>query len=151
MPEPLIRRAVPGDCTALAELSGELGYPVDADGMRSRILALAGMSSECVLVAEDPSDGRVVGWLHAGVRRTLETGPRCEILGLVVTELARGTGAGSALLRGAEQWGAAAGAPEMLVRSQSKRTEAHNFYRRRGYRDLKIQNVFLKTLKPNPE
>lgn len=151
MAAPVIRDAGPADAAALAELSGELGYPALEQAIRDRLEALGGMPLERVLAAEDSASGRVVGWLHVGVRIALESGPRGEILGLVVSDRARGSGVGSALLKEAEEWTLSTGHGEMLVRSQSKRTEAHNFYRRRGYRDLKTQNVFIKRLKPTPE
>jgi hypothetical protein len=37
---PILRRALPGDAAALAELSGELGYPAEPDEIERRLAAL---------------------------------------------------------------------------------------------------------------
>lgn len=144
----VIRRAVPADAERLAALSSELGYPVTADEMGRRLAALLGRDSDIVLVAElEP--GQVVGWVHGSEQRLLESGRRCELLGLVVDAHQRGRGVGRRLVDGVEEWARARGLEQMAVRSNVSRTESHPFYARLGYARVKTQHAYRKRLGPS--
>jgi GNAT superfamily N-acetyltransferase len=141
----VIRRAVPADAEQLAALSSELGYPVTADEMGRRLVALLGRDSDIVLVAE-LGPGQVVGWVHGSEQRLLESGRRCELLGLVVDANQRGRGVGRRLVDGVEEWARARGLEQMAVRSNVSRTESHPFYERLGYARVKTQHAYRKRL-----
>lgn len=140
-----IRPAVDGDVAALADLSGQLGYPAGVDVMRERLSGARAARIGEVFVAVDAS-GAIVGWTHVVPRLQLEEAPFAELAGLVVADGARSGGVGASLLHAAEQWAAANGFVHMRVRSNVVRERAHRFYLREGYRERKRQVVFDKAL-----
>jgi len=142
-----VRRAVPADASALATLSGQLGYPVAADALAARLERLLARADQTVLVA-CAGDGRVVGWIHGGERDLLESDRHCEILGLVVDETFRRHGSGRQLVAALERWAAGRGLGTMSVRSNIARAESHPFYERLGYARTKTQHVYRRPLPP---
>ena len=140
-----IRRAKSADAPRLAELSGQLGYPVTAAQMRKRLLGIKPPSQHAVFVAESPKDG-VIGWVHVSRQPLLEVEIRAEINGLVVAEGQRSLGAGARLLAAAEDWARNHGCKGMSVRSNVIRERAHQFYERNGYEHYKTQKSFRKPL-----
>jgi GNAT superfamily N-acetyltransferase len=141
----LIRTATADDAPCLAELSGMLGYPVSSEAMRLRLERLLGEDGEIVLVAEQPP-GTVVGWLHGSEQELLESGARCEILGLVVDEVHRRQGIGRALVAAVEAWALQRGLQQVAVRSNIARIESHGFYEHLGYIRTKTQHAYRKAL-----
>jgi GNAT superfamily N-acetyltransferase len=139
----VVRPAAAPDAARLAALSGELGYPVDADAMSARLARLAASDRDAVLVAELPGAG-VVGWIHAAEQELLESGRRCEILGLVVGVAVRRAGAGRALVAAVDTWAAGRGLREITVRSNVARAESHPFYERLGFIRHKTQHVYRR-------
>ncbi|HZP67391.1 MAG TPA: GNAT family N-acetyltransferase [Rudaea sp.] len=144
MSEVVIRHAALDDAPALAELSGELGYPATPDEMRQRLPALLGATAT-VFVAE--AEGRVVGWIGVNLEPALTHAPSAIINGLVVAADRRGSRVGAQLLAAAEAWAAAAGVDDIRVRSNVSRERAHRFYLREGYVERKRQAVFGKLLR----
>lgn len=139
-----IRAAAPADAGSLARLSGELGYPADAETIARRLQDVVKNRAGAVMVAE--VDGQVAGWAHVLPQRRLEHDANAELAGLVVDESARGAGIGRALLRAAEAWAGEHGYPELVVRSNVIRERAHRFYLREGYAEKKRQVVFVKKM-----
>lgn len=142
-----IRPAGLSDAVDLARLTTELGYPTSTDDMRSRLEALLPRDSQYIAVAESARE--VVGWIAVEHRVVLESGARAEIVGLVVTETARRSGAGSALVRNGEEWARQRGHRVINVRSNVARREAHPFYERLGYVRTKTQHAYRKDLAPD--
>src|SRR5215831_2760936 len=70
------RPMAPDDLADVSRLSGELGYPLDAEEARRRFDALS-PRKHGLYVAED--DGRVVGWIHVSVEETLTDEPKSLI------------------------------------------------------------------------
>ncbi len=141
----LIAREIrPADAAAAARLSGELGYPASSEEMRRRIDSLARMPDHAIYVA--CISGEVVGWIHVHVSHHLQSEPRAEIGGLVVSSEARGGGIGRRLVAVAEEWARQQGLKSILVRSRATREDAHRFYVREGYRQTKTSAVFTKSL-----
>ncbi len=139
-----IRQIELADAESAGELSGHLGYPASADVMRRRIEALAGRTDHVVFVAT--LDGSVVGWIDVGLVQHLQGEPYGEIGGLVVSTGHRSLGIGKQLVARAEAWVREQGVPQMLVRSQIKREDAHRFYLREGYARTKTSAVFTKSI-----
>ena len=128
----LVREATSGDAAALGHLVGELGYPAPTTEMPSRLQALEGSSHAVVLVAE--LAGEVVGLATAHVFATIHSAtPAAWLTALVVSETARGGGAGRALVVRAEEWARSMGAVRIAVTSGARRADAHRFYERIGY------------------
>jgi len=141
-----IRTAVLEDSAQIAELSVVLGYPVSASTMHERLKRLLSRSEELILVAELASS--IVGWVHGSEQELLESGRRCEILGLVVDPLHRGKGIARQLVTQLETWAASRGLDHIAVRSNVLRVESHPFYERLGYVRSKTQHAYLKQLYP---
>ena len=145
-----IRAATLADAEALAPLSGQLGYPADARTIARRLSDIAARDAGVVLVAVD-ARGAVCGFAHAEPRRLLIAEPFAELAALVVSETARGLGAGKALLAAVEAWAGEQGLGRVRVRSNVVRDRAHRFYLREGYAERKRQVVFFKDLQARAE
>ncbi len=98
-----------------------------------------------VLVAADMA-GAVVGCVHIGRLMSLDADLSGQILGLVVAERVRRQGVGRALMAAAEVWARERKCTKVILRSSVRRTEAHAFYERIGYTNLKTQYAFGKDL-----
>src|SRR5438270_9973603 len=122
-----IRPATVADAPRIAELSGVLGYPIAAEAAAARLKYLLARSEHLVLVAEITG---VVGWIHASEQHLLESGLRCEIVGLVVAADHRGKGIGRRLVARVERWAAERRVERLSVRSNLARAESHPFYER---------------------
>ena len=143
---PFVRPARAGDADEIARLSGELGYPVSAAVMRERLARVLASSADRLLVCE-AEGGAVVGWMQAHAASTVESGLKVEIVGLVVSGLARRAGVGRALVAAAEGWAREQSADGLVVRSNVRRLESHRFYPAVGFSLLKTQHVYLRDLK----
>ncbi|MFN2623402.1 MAG: N-acetyltransferase family protein [Chthoniobacterales bacterium] len=138
-----IRKATVDDATAIARLSGELGYPVEAHVMRERLARLLGRDEHVVFVAET---AEVAGWIHAAEHELLEVGRHCEICGLVVGAGQRGKGIGRRLIEAVEEWAPSHGLKQISVRSNVIRPESHPFYESVGFERYKTQHAYRKRL-----
>jgi N-acetylglutamate synthase-like GNAT family acetyltransferase len=137
-----IRPALLADVPRLAELSGVLGYPVAVDELAARVARLLGRDGDVLLVAERA--GQVVGWIHGAEQELVESGRRCEILGLVVDPEHRRSGTGGRLVVAVETWAYQRDLEEVSVRSAVTRAESHPFYERLGFARVKTQHVYRK-------
>lgn len=140
MAETRIRLMSAADIPAVAVLSGDLGYPCEAATMAKRYAAVRAAPDNEIWVAE--RDGQVVGWAHAHGGHLLEADSYVEIGGLVVSPACRGQGVGRRLLAACEQWARTKGYARIRLRSGSQRLDAHAFYRRVGYQDVKTSLTF---------
>ncbi len=139
-----LRAIEPGDLEQVAALSAELGYPIAPDLLAANLATLAASSDHLARAAV--VEGRVAGWIHAGLNRAVFERAWVEIEGLVVSAACRGRGVGAALLRAAEGWARAQGVREVRLGCRVSRAEAHRFYERMGYRISKTQHRFARTL-----
>ncbi|HEY0502714.1 MAG TPA: GNAT family N-acetyltransferase [Lysobacter sp.] len=140
-----LRRARLDDAAELARLSGQLGYPQQADVFAARLRRLLISADHPVIVASD--DGRtLLGFVAIERRLMLETGERVEIVGLVVDESARRRGIARALVGAAEDFARGIGVADLMVRSNVLRDESHPFYEGAGFTRTKTQHVYLKRL-----
>ena len=149
LPRVTVRRVSVEDAAAVAALSGQLGYAASADEMRARIETLFGCGeSQVVLVAciQDGDATKLVGWIDFAITYHLQTPPFVLIGGLVVQDGLRGLGIGSRLCEEAEAWTRALGISVLRVTSGSTRSDAHRFYLRDGYTEVKTSKIFEKRL-----
>ena len=142
--QPVIRVATQNDAEIIAVLAGQLGYPGTPDQARDRLMLLSSSERDVVMVAEQ--EGAVVGWIHVGIRDTLEAAQYAEILGLVVDERFRSRGIGGHLVRCGEEWALEHGQKRIRVRSNLLRGQTHRFYERLEYAETKRQVVLDKSL-----
>jgi len=138
-----IRKARLSDATGLAKLSEVLGYPVEEKQITERLKSLSRRKDHVVFAAVSHTDS-VVGWIHATEQLVLESGPSCEILGLVVDANQRGHGIGRQLVKQVEEWAIDRGLRQITVRSNIIRAESHPFYERLGYARVKTQHAYRK-------
>ncbi len=138
-----IRIARKSDAEVLARLAGELGYPASSREIAQRLLKLSASSQHTVFVAHKRS---VVGWIQVSLIHSLESGSFAEIAGLVVAGSRQNTGIGSRLVAAAEHWASSRGVERIRVRTNVIRQQARSFYRNRGYKLTKTQEVFDKLL-----
>jgi GNAT superfamily N-acetyltransferase len=142
-----IREITPDDAEAVAELSGQLGYPVTSEAMKGRIVAYRALPDHIVFVACTGHPERTVGWVDVSVVHHLQNEPYGEIGGLVVAADCRNQGVGQKLLQRGEEWIRGEKMMErVVVRSQVSREGAHRFYLREGYSRWKTSAVFSKEL-----
>jgi GNAT superfamily N-acetyltransferase len=138
-----VRAAVDADAAPIAALSRELGYPAETKVIRERMGRILARDDQRLFVAEG-ADGAVLGWLQAHSSDVLESGFRVEIIGMVVSEKMRRKGVGRSLVAQAETWAAEISAGTIVVRSNAKRVESHQFYPALGYLPSKTQVVYRK-------
>jgi len=138
----VVRRLTVNDAAAVAELSAQLGYPASAEELRPRLETMMGSEDRVAFAAV--RDAELLGWIDAAVERHLQAEDTVVIGGLVVRETARGGGVGKRLCEEVEQWARERGFRRVRVRSQIKREDAHRFYLRDGYRQVKTSVVLEK-------
>ena len=140
-----IRRVSPEDAAAVAELSIQLGYPATAAEIAQRITALGSCKAyQAVFVACHGPE--IVGWIDVALSFDLQRPPYALIGGLVVKDDVRGLGIGKRLCDEAEAWSRAQGVGILRVTSGATRADAHRFYLREGFKDIKMSRVFEKNL-----
>jgi len=133
------------DAASVAELTSQLGYPVDAAELAARAGEIEARTTDQILVAADARD-RPIGWVHVARHATLEMSNTAVIHGLVVDQSTRSSGIGAALVDAAESWARQHGATSIIVRSRNTRERAHRFYERIGYVEIKRSHVFARSL-----
>ena len=139
-----IRPMTEADADAVAQLSGELGYPSDPEAVRRRIRSVD--PADLLIVAVNEADVPL-GFIQGRMTRTVEAEARVHIVGLVVSSKARRAGVGRRLIAEVEQWAATTDAEMVVVKSNTARGEAHEFYPAAGYKKLKTQAVYVKRLR----
>ncbi|GLQ52043.1 GNAT family N-acetyltransferase [Dyella flava] len=139
-----IRPARANDAPELARLAAELGYPTSVEAMQDRLSVLLPHPDHRITVTE--ADGVLCGWIAAERRRTLESGERVEIVGLVVDARHRNIGVGRMLVTDAEHWAVQMGFDSISVRSNVTREASHPFYEQLSYVRRKTQHAYIKHL-----
>lgn len=143
-PSIAIRLAKPKDADSIAALATQLGYPSTREEVERRLKSIRRDADHLTVVATRGE--RVVAWLHAFICRLLESNPFVEIGGLVVEETCRGRGLGRLLMERAEDWARRKRCRAVYLRSNVIRKDAHAFYSRLGYEQIKTQHAFRKIL-----
>ncbi len=131
---PLLREAVPADADGLSDLLAELGHPLAPREVLGRLDSIAGAGDSyfvVVAIVGGGTAGVVSGFATPVLHRAAPVG---RISVLVVGRAFRGTGLGSTLVREAEERLRVLGCARIEVTSAAHRSDAHEFYRRRGYR-----------------
>ena len=143
MSELILRAIAPGDAAAVSALTSQLGYSRTPAGILDWIQSLRSHPrSQVAFVA--CLDGQVAGWIDVCIERHLQSAPYALIGGLVVQDGHRSRGIGRALCLRAEEWAWEQGVDTLRVTSRSTRADAHRFYLRDGYTQIKTSLVFEK-------
>jgi GNAT superfamily N-acetyltransferase len=127
-----VRDATREDAPALAPLLGELGYPVDAAALRTRVERMLTRDDQRILIAESATTALGLLALHVFPVLAYDR-DLAMIMALVVTERARGLGVGRALVDRADAIGKSLGASRLMVTTHVRRAGAHAFYERLGF------------------
>lgn len=121
----------------------DLGYNCSEELVKERLGGLD-KNNERVLVAV--YNGKVVGYLHAQIYKTLYFEELINFLGLAVSKEYRNKKVGTRLVNEIENWAKENEIQKVRVNSGFSRKEAHEFYRSLGYNNEKEQIRFLKSL-----
>lgn len=150
----IIRRAELRDAAALGELGIALmrthyaldgrrflePTPSDAGGYARFLEAQLDDDASIVMVAEQR--GRIVGYVYAAVEPLSwkELRDECGFIhDLLVTEVARGRGAGEGLLDAAIEWLGERGMPRVVLGTAAQNENARRLFERRGFRPTMIE------------
>ncbi|MBD2516188.1 GNAT family N-acetyltransferase [Nostoc sp. FACHB-973] len=140
-----IRQSKIQDAEQIAILSEQLNYPATKTQIEQRLLQIENNNSHIVYVATVEND-YVIGWVHAHIYDLIVMPKQAMILGLVVDKDYRNHGIGRFLMQQIEQWASLLGCDGIRLNSNIKRKEAHLFYEKIGYRNIKQSMTFAKTL-----
>lgn len=140
-----VRPATQADAEAITSLAGQLAFHFSLEDLPLQLASILEHPDHAVYVATLPGTG-VAGWVHVFSVLRLGPEPFAVMGGLVVDDACRGHGAGRALVAAAESWTLAHGYRLLRARSRWDRGEAHAFYEALGYRRIKAQFAFQKTL-----
>jgi len=135
-----LRIAGPGDIAAITNLSTQLGYSVSIHDTTTYLQIISASGSDIVYVALIDDD--VIGWIQVSYSIRLESGPFCEITGLVINSAHRRRRIGKLLINKAKEWCLQMNCHKLRVRCNIIRDEAHHFYLNTGFRQVKEQKVF---------
>lgn len=141
----VIRDAIIEDASVIAPLLGELGYPSQPDGVRTRLARLLAREDSRVFVAERAAKVLGVLGLHR-IPVLTSLSDIAMIIALVVAERARRSGVGRLLVSRAEDEARVWQCGRIMVTSAERRADAHTFYQRLGYEYTGRR--FAKTIGP---
>lgn len=126
-----IRLARPDDAAAVADLIHQMGYMVSEVETVKRI-ELYLQPSYILWVAE--REEVVVGYIALHIYNVLHLpAPEGRIISFCVDEKVRGTGVGTVLLHAAEDCFKENGCYKIVLNSNLKRPDTHQYYLNRGY------------------
>lgn len=140
MMKPSYKRIEEIEFGQLKGLMEELGYELKTSQIVQNIQEIRSRGGE-VFVAK--INNIVVGCVCAIIDVRLAAGINGEIVSLVVSEQHRGSGIGKELVELAESW-LKQRVARIRVRANLIRSEAHEFYLKAGYQELKTQKIFEK-------
>lgn len=139
-----IRSAKLADAKMLAEICrNDLGYDC-TDFLVKQKLELIDNARESVFVAEIGKE--VVGFVHVEIYNVIYCDTGANFLGLAVSLNNRRKGIGKALVKEAQTWASKNGAKWLRLNSGMERKDAHEFYRRLGFDNEKLQIRFIKSI-----
>lgn len=133
-----IRKLEISDAKELTQLSNQLGYHLSEDSVSENLQIILNTKNHFVFGAE--LENNIIGYIHAVRKIRLTSTPFFEIVSLVVDENHRQKGGGKSLIR--EIINLKSPNEKLRVRCQIKRKEAHLFYQKLGFNELKEQKVF---------
>lgn len=140
-----IRQADIKDVEQIAHLCEQLEYNVTNQQIEERLTKIQHNNAHIVYVAALANE-YVIGWAHAHISDLLIIPTQAILLGLVVDKNYRCSGIGRILMQKIEEWASLAGCEGLMLRSGFRRKEAHLFYEKIGYTNIKQSLTFYKQL-----
>ena len=135
-----IREVHDSDCAAIPRLLADLGYSVESEQVRSRLIALREWPDQEAFLTE--LNGVVVGLCQVQGVRLLASEGYAEVQALVVSAGHQRQGIGRALLIHACEWANNRGYRRVRLRSGLHREDAHRFYAAIGFSRSKASYAF---------
>ena len=129
----------------IAILCEQLGYSATKEQIEERLSKIQNNNSHIIYVATVEND-YVIGWAHAHISDLIIIPNQALLFGLVVDKNYRNSGIGRFLMQHIEKWATLFGCEGVILRSNIKRQEAHLFYEKIGYRNIKQSITFYKKL-----
>lgn len=126
-------------------LNSQLGYETEESAFSKRFLFLVAHPEHSVIVAKNNS-GKIIAWMHMGLRFLIEADHFAQIAAIVVSEDQRSTGIGTHFLKVAEDWAKHHGMNQIGLSSSLVREKAHKFYLKNGFSNSKTSKAFVKNL-----
>lgn len=140
----IIRKADITDLPRLAELFSQLGYPNTVAELEQRWPEFNHRDADCWVAVKDPD---IVGVLTQNYVLPLSTTAQYAVVSaFVVDEAVRRSGAGTALMRRAEQEARTRGCSHIELSSSMRRPQAHLFYE--GYGFTEVPKRYVKDYFP---
>jgi GNAT superfamily N-acetyltransferase len=128
-----VREADPKDAVSISELMRELGYYINPDDIKDKILQLSNDTTDKIFVAELKS--LICGVLSIHILPCLHDNANIgRITSLVVTKKYRRKGFGTKLMQEAEKFAWNQNCSRIEITSNDNRVNAHEFYTKSGYR-----------------
>jgi N-acetylglutamate synthase-like GNAT family acetyltransferase len=140
----LIRAAKVEDVESITRLSNQLGYTTSPKKTKERLVEIIASKHNCAFVIAN--HGNVIGWIHGFYTLRIESDPFVEIGGLVIDEQYRQKGIGRILVQKVTDWAKLKKVGAIRVRCNAIRKEAHQFYNRIGFKEVKEQKIFYRPL-----
>ncbi len=139
-----IFQATLAQANEISALCATMGYEATPREVRDRLEKILSHDDHRFFVANN--DGQIVGFCHGYLRILAEVPEAIEIGGLAVSDSAQGKGVGRSLVAAVEEWAREMGIKTVVLSSNIKRTEAHDFYKHVGYTTQKQQYAFHKDI-----
>lgn len=140
-----IRLASLEDAASIALLTEQLGYTCSEMEVVERLAELLQQANHAIYLATLP-EGKIIAWMHLYVYHSLISAPLVMVGGLIVDAAYRDLGIGLRLVNNAEDWGCARGCEAIYLKSNVIREEAHVFYEKMGFENIKTQYAFRKEM-----
>jgi GNAT superfamily N-acetyltransferase len=132
------------DAERIAVLCEQLGYSATKEQIEERLNKIQNNKSHIIYVAVE--NDYVIGWAHAHIPELIIMPNQALLFGLVVDKNYRNHGIGKLLMKHIEEWATLFGCEGVMLRSNIKRQEAHLFYEKIGYTNIKQSVTFYKKL-----
>lgn len=140
-----IRQAKINDAERIAILCEQLGYSATKEQIEERLSKIQNNDSHIIYVATVENE-YVIGWAQAHISDLIIIPNQALLFGLVVDKNYRNSGIGRLLMQHIEEWATLFGCEGVILRSNIKRQEAHLFYEKIGYTNIKQSITFYKKL-----
>jgi len=137
-----VRKVKVTDYNDIFLLNQELGYFYPIEKVKERIANVIDSTEDIVFVAQQGSE--VIGYIQGSSYEVLYYDPLVRIMGFVVKEKYRNIGVGSMLINELECWAKEKGYSGITLTSRFERLNAHRFYEKHGYVNIKNQKNFQK-------
>ena len=143
----IVRRMQDQDISQVWLLCKELNYDGDEDDVMRRFNRINKLSDHTLFVATSENEERkIYGFIHFSNFYKLGRKRSIEIHSLAVNKELRGKGIGKKLIGVTEKWAKNNDLARIKITSNEFRDEAHEFYKKLGYKAYKTSCFFEKMI-----